>query len=379
MANRLSHSSVTKYQHCGTAWKYHYIDKIRTKTSHAALMFGTALDRALGQMLAPEGLKTPEEIFLEQWTNQEVNGKQKYLPTLETLVYAKTDFDEELLTDVDLVELCGATEIAIGGTEILLNIIKKRNEIGFDKLTIIEKQITNHAFWLCLKNKGFIMLKAYRKKIIPKIKKVLAVQKKIELKNDDGDEVVGFIDLIADFYDHGVVVGDNKTSARNYDEETSVIYSPQLSLYVHAVNDEYQTRKAGFIVLNKAIIKNRTKVCSVCSFVGTKGRTKTCDNETIQTVTNKKGVSEEKLARCNGEWVETIDPDCYIQFLVEEIPLQTEDLVLTNIDEINTAIKTGTYTKNLSKCNDSFGRPCEYINLCYRGSMEGLEDMKEKK
>lgn len=371
MANRLSHSQTSRYQNCGQSYKYFYVDKIRPTTSHAALMFGTAIDKATGQMLAPESDKTPEEVFLEYWTNQEVNNKPQYLPTFTGIVYSKNDWDEELLTENDWLELYN-DKLLVNKT-VVLNFIDKRNEKGFDNLNSLEKQITNHAFWLCLKNKGLYMLKAFRKKVMPKLTEVLAVQKQINLENDQGDSVIGYVDLIATVEGHGTVVLDVKTSARSYDEETSVIFSPQLSLYVHALYEEYQTRKAGFIVLNKSIIKNRTKVCSVCAFNGSGGRAKTCDNETMQTVTNKKGVSEEKLARCNGVWIETLDPEVYVQFIIEEIPEATENLVIDNISDINTAITQGVYTKNLANCLNNFGKPCDYIGLCYKGDMTNLE------
>lgn len=370
MPNRLSHSQTSRYQNCGQSYKYYYVDKIRTTTSHAALNFGTAIDRATGQLLLPEGDKTAEEVFIEQWTTQEVNGTSQYLPTFVGIVYSKNDWDEELLNSEDWKKLlldCGKD------SETVLNLISKREEFGYDKLKTDEKETVNLAFWLCLKNKGLYMVKAFRKKVLPKLTKVLAVQKQINLENDQGDSVLGFVDLIATVEGHGTVVLDVKTSARAYDEETSVIFSPQLSLYVHALFEEYQTRKAGFIVLNKSIIKNRTKICSVCSFDGSGGRAKTCDQETVQRVVDKKGVSKEKLVRCNGTWNETLDPEVFVQFIIEEIPQATEDLVIDNISDINTAITRGVYTKNLANCLSNFGRPCEYIGLCYKGDMTNLE------
>ena len=121
---------------------------------------------------------------------------------------------------------------------------------------------------------------------------------------------------------------------------------------------KYKTKKAGFIVLSKNIIKNKTKTCIKCSFDGTGGKHKTCSNE----INGK---------RCNGEWSETFSPEANVQFIIDEIPQQTEDLVLDNIDDINVAIKTNHFTRNLQSCNSNFG-PCDYIGYCYRGSMHGL-------
>lgn len=376
MANRLSHSACQKLQQCPTSFDLHYNKKIRPKTSHAALMFGTALDKATGALLDPkEDPRTAEEVFISWWSNQEVNGVDRSLATLTSLVYAKTDWDEELLKKQDWAELL----LAHGtDSETTIAIVDKRNKEGYEKLKANEQVIVNHAFWLCLKQKGLYMVDAFRRKVMPRLKNVLATQKYISLENEDGDSVIGYIDLIADVDGHGIVVLDVKTSARAYDEETSVIYSPQLSLYVHAVSEEYSTRKAGFIVLNKAIMKNRTKICSKCKFDGSGGRAKTCDKEYVQNVVDKKGVSKEKLERCNGVWDETLDPDVYVQFIIEEIPEATEALVLDNIDSINQTINTGNYNKNLSSCLNSFGRPCIYLDYCYRGSMKDLEVVDKK-
>lgn len=366
--NRLSHSSISKWQQCPTAWNYHYNKKIRTSKSKAALLFGTALDKAISTLLEGNIETTAEKVFDQFWRFQYVNNKQEYLPTLSGLVYAKSDFDEELLTD----EAWSKIETQ---KEEVLNLVDRRNKEGFDSLSNEQKTIVNHAYWWSMHTKGHLMIQAFRKKILPKITKVYSTQEEINLENEEGDSVIGFIDLVAkiDGYDTPVVL-DLKTSARNYDEETSVIYSPQLSLYVHAVGEKYNTRLAGYIVLNKAIIKNRKKICSTCNHDGSGGRAKTCDSEREIETTNKAGETVKKVSRCGGNWVESLDPDIYVQFLIEEIPEQTENLVLENISDINQSIKNNIYSKNLANCLNSYGSPCDYISLCYKGEMTGLTE-----
>ena len=371
MTNRLSHSSISKWQQCPTAWKLHYRDKIRPTKLHAALCFGTAIDRAMGTLLNPseaEG-KSPKAIFDYFWRFQDVASKNTYLPTCTTLVYSKNDFDKDLLTEDNYKKLEKTKEE-------ILTLVEKRTELGYDNLSEVDKASVNNAFWFCLQHKGHLMIDAFEKKVLPRIRKVHSTQEYISLKNDDEDSVIGYIDLVAEIegYDTPIIL-DVKTSAMMYDEEKSVIFSPQLSLYVHAVSDKYQTRKAGFIVLNKNIIKNKTKICSKCNHDGSGGSHKTCNAEYIQTVESKKGPVE-KMLRCGQEWIETIDPEVYVQFIVDDIPQATEDLILSNIDEINQAIKNETYTKNLANCLNSYGRPCDYIDLCYRGKMDNLVKME---
>lgn len=366
MGNKLSHSQVSKFQQCGKAYEYWYVKKIRPTKLKASLLFGTALDRAIGTLLDPEAKKTPEQIFDYFWSFQEVNGKQEYIPSILDVMYSKNDYDKDLVSKEDLQKF----EIDLKDLEIA---IEKRDDVGIDRLDKSNRRIINVISWVSLKKKGHYMIEAFRSKVMPKLKKVHSTQEYIKLENDDGDSVIGYIDLVADVdgYDTPVVL-DLKTSAMEY-EEDAVLTSPQLSLYVHAVSDKYSTRKAGFIVLNKHIIKNKTKTCKKCGHFS-EGRAKTCDRESIEQVESKKGLVD-KAVRCNGEWDEKINPEVYVQFIVDEIPRQTEDLVLQNIDDINTSIKTGHFTRNLSICNNVYGGPCEYINLCYRGKMDGLVEV----
>ena len=355
--NRLSHSQVSKYQQCGKAYEFWYLKKIRPTKTRAALLFGTALDKAISALLSPEDEnKTPEQIFDYVWRFQEHNSHTLYIPTCPTVVYSKSDFDKDLITKAD-EEKIGASLSSI------LEVIEKRHQVGHDHLNDDERTLANHAMWTCLYHKGHHMIQAFREKVLPKLKKIHSTQEYIELNNGQ-DKVIGYIDIVADVegYDEPVVL-DLKTSAMEY-EEDAVLTSPQLTLYVHAVSEKYKTRKAGYIVLNKHLIKNRQKVCSKCSYDGSKGRHKTCSNE----IDGK---------RCNGEWTETIAPEVYVQFLINDIPTQTEDLVLENIDDINTAIKTGHFTRNLSMCTNTFGGLCDYINLCYKGDMGGLQKQGE--
>lgn len=378
MPNRLSHSAVTKFQHCGKAYDFHYNKKIRTNVSKAALCFGTALDRSTGELLKGESLKKAKDNFDYNWRFQDVNGTRVYLPTHDKLVYAKSDFDKDLLSEDDCIKIERTKEV-------ILSLVSKREEKGFESLSNEEKIITNQAFWFCLQKKGHYMLEAFKKKVMPRLTNVLSTQESISIKNDDGDEVIGYIDLVSEVkgYDSPVIL-DIKTSAMKYDEDDAVIFSPQLSLYMHAVGEKYNTRLAGFIVLNKQLIKNKVKTCKVCKYVAESGsRHKTCNKEVEKNwcapnpPINPAAVS---FIRCNGEWDEVIDPEVYVQFLVEEIPFATEELVLNNISDINTAISTGNYTANLSSCLNSFGSKCEFLELCYYGRMNGLVDTsKEKK
>jgi len=367
MKNRLSHSAVGKLMQCGKSYEYHYIKKIRSKFQSAALVFGSAIDLALNELLIPTG-NSAEEIFINKFTNTSINGKDVYVQTNEIFIYQTRDMDIDLLTQDDLASIkdYALQEVGTQHTvpmDICEDIKKRKTSSGYENLNLKDQRLFNFINWLCLKQKGLLMIEAYRKKVLPKIEKVHAVQKQVSLINTDGDSVVGYVDLIADIKDIGTVILDNKTAGQLY-EKDSVLTSPQLSLYVHMLEEEYQTRLAGYIVLLKDVVKNKTKICSKCGYDGTGGRHKTCDS-----------IIDGK--RCNGDWNETISPEIYVQFITDEIPKQTETIVLENMDTANSVIKSGNFTRNFNNCHNHFGSRCPYFSLCYYNKMEGLVDMNE--
>lgn len=368
MSTKLSHSSVSKFIQCPKAYQFHYIDRIRSKVTHAALIFGSAIDSALNELLT-QSSKIPEETFEEAFTQSEINSINTYIPTATSLVYSNNDFDDDLLINDDynvmrkLSELIGNESTNNEYLDVYKILFNNKKESGFDSLTTKEKEFYNLMNWLSLRRKGFLMIDAYRKKILPRIERVLAIQEYVSIDNADGDKVVAYVDLIADIKDLGVCILDNKTSAMEY-ETDSVLSSSQLSLYVHMLEEKYKTRKAGYIVMRKGVIKNRKKICSVCGHDGSGGRHKTCD-----AIINNK--------RCGGEWIETIFPEIAIQFIVDTIPLQTEKIIIENIDSINVAIKSGNFTRNLNTCSNYFGGKCPYFSLCYHNDSSDLINLKE--
>ena len=354
MPNKLSHSQCSKYQLCPQSFDFHYNKRIRSGYHSAALSFGSAFDDAVNAMLL-NSPNSPEEIFIDKFTTGDINGVKTHLPTYTNLVYADADFDIDLLSESDVISLGDTKEII---SEKIKAIKLKKSQTGLSSVSIDDRRYLNLICWTILKNKGILMIDAYRQQVIPKLTKVHAVQVAANLKNEAGDSIIGYIDLIADVEGYGTVILDNKTSSRMYDSD-SVLTSPQLSLYVHMEGDKYNTRKAGYIVLLKQVIKNKKKVCSVCGNDGSGRQHKTCD-----AVTDKK--------RCGGEWNETINPKIHIQWVIDDIPKKTEQIVIDNYDNVNQAIKNGIFTKNFNSCKNHYGGDCPYIKLCFKDSMDGL-------
>ena len=369
MTIKLSHSASTTYQTCPMKWKLRYKDRLYSTKTSGALIFGTALDKAVEVLLKERDYDKSLLQLNASWYSQEIAGKEEILRTSTKIVYATSDLDTDLLSHDDLEDLYlsvypDGEDDVVSIIEILKSVVKQRAVIGFDMLTKDRKALLNHACWLCLLNKGELMLKAFNDKVLPQIEEVLAVQEKIELSNPEGDEIVGYTDFVVKW--KGIdtpVIFDLKTSSREY-EMDAVVKSPQLTLYTHCLGKKYDTRKAGFIVLNKQVRKNKTKVCSVCKFDGSGTSFKTCNN----TIDGD---------RCNGAWVETIDPSIYVQILIADIPEKMEQLVIENLDSINKSIKNDIFTRSLDNCIQGFG-PCEFYDVCHKDNYDSVVKVERK-
>lgn len=342
---------------CPKNYEYHYIDRLRPTVTAASLLFGSAVDAALSNILSDKD--GSEEVFEESFKNALINDTLTYIPTNTDVVYANADLDYELLRPEDWVEI----EKAFPSLDPEL-VADKKASGGYQSLSLNERSLYNLLSWYSLRRKGLLMVTAFRKKVLPKIARVLALQEYIEIENEDGDQVVGYVDLVAEMLDGSVVIFDIKTSASEYSSD-SVLSSSQLALYMHAIGKKYNTRLAGYIVMRKQIAKNRKKKCSVCGNDGTGGRHKTCD----AIVSGK---------RCGGEWIETLKPEVPVQILVDEIPERIESIVVENLDTINASIKTGCFTRNLSACKNWYGSPCAYYNKCHKDDDAGLIKVAER-
>lgn len=370
MANRLSHSAVTHFARCPQSYKYHYIERLRHVNQSAALLMGSAIDKAT-EFLMQNPTGDAVSVFLKHWNFAEINNVETYLPEATNIVYAESDFDDDLLSPEDWTKIQTVIESAYEDSPqespqtFVSKIYGIKGNVGFDNLSQQMKKILNYANWLSLRAKGILMLKAVERDFLPNITKIHSTQEKIELTNEE-DSIIGYVDLVASWkgYDKPIIL-DVKTSARKYDEKNSVIMSPQLSLYLHSLTEKYDnTRYAGYLVINKNIKKNRVKICSVCRYDGSGARHKTCSNE----IEGK---------RCGGEWKETMNCEATTQVIIDKIPEQTENIVMENMGLINESIKNGVFHRNLNACLQPF--PCTFVEKCYRDSNKDLIVVENKK
>lgn len=329
--NKLSHTSITKFLECGRKYRNHYIERIRPIKTKSALVFGSCLDQGLNILHQGKTIAEAKEVFLKALT-QETNNPD--------LVYSKSDLDKELL--------------------------------AFYNCKNLEDSATSLMY------KGFLMLEACVREVLPLIKTHIAIQKPISFKNSDGDEVHGFLDLIVESHEGKVYLLDNKSSSVKY-EADSPKKSQQLVLYYYIEKDTIKIDESGFVVYNKKINLQKTKTCKSCGALNTSSH-KTC-NETIYIGKDRNkpvNVGDEVIStRCNGEFLITYNPKAEVEFITNTIKTEDEDRVIADIDKANQGIANKEFEPNFGACETKFGK-CEYYNLCHHGSMEGLKiDKKE--
>jgi len=293
---RLSNTAVNLYTQCSLCYYLHYKENIRPVKTSSALVFGSALDAGLNTLLLTKDLHKALNKFKKEWLQYE-NDKN--------ISYFKSDFDEELL--------------------------EFYNYDWYDDI----------KYWATLQMKGEMFIEAYYKEVLPKIKKVIKVQEPISIKNSEGDEITGFLDLIVEWEDGKTYLMDNKSAANRYSEDSAKT-SQQLPLYHYAIKDEYKLDGIGYIVLIKKINKNRTKVCKSCGIINTSSHKK-C-NESLPT-----------RERCNGEFEISINPSVDIQYVFNQVEESDENRVLEVFDKANYAISNNLFSDHHNPERGKYG------------------------
>lgn len=307
-------------------WFLHYVKKIRPIKAKSAFVFGNAVDCALNELLKTRDVAHAKEIFLVNMRLYRLNGADIFVENSNFITYSKADTDEELIQ-------------YSGGSRSL------------------------NRPWYSLLLKGQMIIDAYAEKVLPHIKDVISVQRRVSLSNASEDEITGLLDAIVLWDDGKVYLIDNKTSSVKYDKN-SVKESNQLALYHYIEKDNVKLDGAGFIVINKNVNKNKVKTCVSCGHVSN-GMHKTCNN----LVNNN---------RCCGTWHTTIKPSIDIDFIFDDIREEDELRVIDSFDKVNNEIERGEFRCGANGCYSKFG-PCVYKKYCETGDMEGLIDLKDKK
>lgn len=338
---KLSHSACCKYLSCPFSYDAYYNKGIQPVKKGSALVFGIGIDAGLNALL----LNNAEAI-------DEYYKAVSAIP-LGNMIPGQYDYDHELLNENQKINLLKQLrEFGYQGdnidslAETLLRRIKDGEVLSDNQYCAID--LLARA---CLEVKAELMFQAYERLVLPQIEEVISVQ------SWSGS---GILDAKVRWKGLGVRILDNKTSSRAY-PQNAIEYSAQLAMYAA----EEKITDVTYVVLIKQLKKNREKRCQSCGHIG-KGSHSTCDN-----IVNGK--------RCKGEWIVTISPEAEIQIVHGEIIDKALEVAAETEREIKRAIKAEIFPCNLPKCNDQYGKPCEYRDLKWKGSMEGLEIRKRSR
>lgn len=353
----MSHSAAKDMKTC---WEMNYLKrvaKIYPKQKGSSLAFGIAVDRSLCHLL--EAVQVGEkdrglEEYLSVFHSSDDGWDQHF--DSEKLCYRDADHDYKVFLPEDH-ELIKSWEEELGVTGEESFQTKKQRK--YKDFTETHQHMINRLSWLSLKRKGPLMLESFVREVLPKIKKVIAVQHKIEGDIGEHAIVVGYIDLICEYegYDKPIVF-DIKTSASLYDADKATQFGEQLVLYLSAVGEELDTELVGYIVLLKFM-----KVDSECSKCGAKKESlhKTC-NEEVEGV------------RCKGEWKNSY-PTAQTQVLVDKISKMRQNVFMKSFEALSVLAKEKPRVQNWDACHN-YGR-CDYFDLCHFGKKELYNFPKE--
>lgn len=296
MRNRLSYTAVETYLRCPKEYYLHYIGNLREETTGSALVFGNAMDAGLNALL--QGNNDYQQVFKDTL----IKNKTK------SVRYSKSDIDESLVSFVP----SNLEELLQKKTHNLFNEEDQAqfNDIAFESLLA----------------KGKLIIEAYKEQVMPLIKRVISVQKTFSLSNEEGDQFIGFIDLIAELHDGRIVVFDNKTTSVKYAED-SVKNSKQLATYL--ISEGNESTLAGFIAVHKKILKR--------------------------------------------------EPRVKIQVIIDNVDESVINSTFDDYDKVNNLIKDGEFPRNNDSCIRVWGK-CPFYGLCKNNDKTGLIDTsKEKK
>lgn len=363
----LSVSGYNLYTECGEKYRLQNIEKLRPIVNMSWFIYGNAFD---------EGANT---ILLGRPDLAKVNA-QKVLARIfkEPTEFIKKDYDGELLNEVTKANLLERAKADGYPGESIDALVERCFDKGYKNLSDRQREALTQACYESLREKLFLMLDAFERQIMPMIISVEGVQTKIAWTDDKGHAYRGVLDLPADIVGYGPLVADNKTSsnpAQDY-PENSVRESMQLAVYAKVTGKS----KGAYFVFDKQIRKNRVKVCQKCSNEAVT-TAKTCNVNTTEVVEGKV-----KKVRCDGEWTETIKPECIVTIRIDDISDEQKNLCQSALTSVADAIAANVYPKNLKSCVKTFGFgerayevKCPYYNKCRFNSDEGLKKSEYKK
>lgn len=355
---RLSHTRATTFKSCPQKDYYKYTLRVRPTERGASLDFGSSIDVALAYLLnsrLPNALYDGLAGFKGIFETDPKHGWQLAFDN-PSIRYRRPDYDSLVLNDQDKTRI-ETWEKELNTT--LVEALSNEKQSKYKRFDGNNLKMFNRLCWLSMLRKGHLMLDSFAKHILPRIKKVIAVQHEIVGEINKDTQVIGIVDLVCEFEGYPKpVVFDIKTSALPYDSDAP-LFSEQLLLYLGALGKELKTSYVGFLVMVKAM--ERTGICSKCK------TPKTTKHQTCPVEINGK--------RCEGAWIDT--PKANTQVQVETISSEKVEAFLNSFANLADNINLGKPYMNLERCHD-YGR-CDYFDLCHYQNKSKYIFPEEKK
>lgn len=327
-----------RFLSCPFSYEQHYIKRIRPIKTRSPLFFGIGLDSGLNSLLLKSKTKP-----LDAYRN---SVKHIELGMMEPSRY---DYDKYLIPyQAKKDALKFLKTLGYKGNncdELWESLLEKK------KLSKKQEKALDFLGRLSLEYKALALFDAYKEQILPKIKKVLAVQKNVG---------PGILDIKLVWEDGKIYIADNKSASTEYDE-TQAEYDFQMTSYAI----EEKVDDIMFIVLPKKIDKVWLKTCKKCNKV-CKTQHQTCP-------------VEKKKVRCAGEFKTEMKLNIVIQVVTGSVTKMMKTRTKEIQDKVCKTIEGGNFPCNFASCSNQYGRPCEYRDLYWKGSMEGLKKVPDSK
>jgi hypothetical protein len=177
-------SAYNTFMECPAKYDLHYNHRIRAVRQPSYFVFGSAMDKAFNTLLLG---KTDDEAKTEMVL------ELKRLLT-EPIQFLENDYDAELIDEKErafLLNLC--KDIGFPGDDI--NALTALFERDVESLS--EKQ-SNCLAIIChhsLATKGFLMIEAYKRHVLPRLSDIKNVQKEVKWTDAKGNTFV----MVQDF------------------------------------------------------------------------------------------------------------------------------------------------------------------------------------
>lgn len=355
----ISYSKVSNFKACPQ--KYYLLDSYQVKITASAFPFGNAVEAGIDALLAKKPLEEARKTFAERWKTAPENKweAEKQIYDSEDVFYYASDYDEYLISEEDEVQVnTWKKELLPDSKETWDALIAEfqgrvKNNSYLDPAL---RKFAHRVIWTCCLRRGEIMLEAFKEQLLPEIEEVIANQEWINVSNEDGDKLVGKLDLILKLkgYDRPVLI-DLKTAGKFYSEH-DLNTSDQLSSYAASKKLDL----IGYMVVLKNI--KHEKMCNTCNRVRENNRKTNCEDE----------------KSCKGKYTK-VRHYGETQILVRELRKGEAQEVLEDFSDVLVAIKNGVNWKNPGSCFD-FNKKCDFYDFCWNGKkIEDLPGVVKKK